>query len=208
MSRDLSAVPGLVDVSRETLEKLYAYEALVLKWTKAINLISPATTREAWSRHVVDSAQIFPLLEGAGNRWLDIGSGAGFPAIVLAILSEQTKPDRKFTLLESDQRKCTFLRTVARELTLAVDVVPARLEDAPPHNADVLTARALASLDRLLEAAETHLSPGGVCLFPKGKTADEEMEAARGRWAFDLVKTPSITDPEASLLKVERISRA
>ncbi len=198
-STDLSAV------SRETEAALAAFAALVRRWTPAINLVAPSTLPDLDHRHIADSAQLLPLAPTGWTHWADLGSGGGFPGIVIAILA-RGRSDAHVTLVESDQRKATFLRTAARELGLAVTVHAARAESLLPLNADVLTARALAPLSQLLPLAHRHLRPGGTALFPKGRRHAQETAEARQTWHFDLTEHPSQTDPEGRILQIERIA--
>ncbi|MCA8930663.1 MAG: 16S rRNA (guanine(527)-N(7))-methyltransferase RsmG, partial [Alphaproteobacteria bacterium] len=155
-------------VSRETLARLAAFAALLEKWNPAINLISAGTVAQIWTRHFLDSAQVFDLADAKSGLWADLGSGGGFPGLVAAILALEERPGLSFTLVESDRRKAAFLSTAARELGLPVRVMAERIEALPPLGADILTARALAPLPVLLGYAERHLQPGGRALFPKG----------------------------------------
>lgn len=196
-----------VDVSRETLERLGAFEDLVRKWTKKINLIARNDVDHIWDRHIVDSAQVWSSAPDEWNHWVDIGSGGGFPAIILAAIAVEKKPDARFTLIESDQRKATFLRTAIRELNLNAIVLDDRIELAPPQNADVISARALASLTILLGFAERHLAPNGIAVFQKGKSADDEIIEAKHTWAFDYDKVPSITNGDACVISIKGFSR-
>jgi 16S rRNA (guanine527-N7)-methyltransferase len=196
-----------VDVSRETLERLGAFEDLVRKWTKKINLIARNDVDHIWDRHIVDSAQVWSSAPDEWNHWVDIGSGGGFPAIILAAIAVEKKPDARFTLIESDQRKATFLRTAIRELNLNAIVLDDRIELAPPQNADVISARALASLTILLGFAERHLAPNGIAVFQKGKSADDEIIEAKHTWAFDYNKVPSITNGDACVISIKGFSR-
>lgn len=196
------------DVSRETSERLASYAVLLRKWNPAINLVSRATLDELETRHFADSAQLFDLAPAEARHWVDLGSGGGFPGLVIAIIAEELAPNLRVTLIESDQRKATFLRTVARELGLKrVEVIDARIEAADPQEADVLSARALAPLDRLLGFAERHLSPGGVALFPKGARYADEVNRALASWRFEVQNHPSKTDPQAVVLKLGGIAR-
>ena len=197
-----------LNVSRETLDRLKTYEALLKKWNPAINLVSRSTIAEAWTRHFVDPAQIFELTPDDTRHWVDIGSGGGFPGLVVAIMAAQKRPKMRTTLIESDLRKATFLRTVIRETGIQADVIADRIEKAPPQAADVLSARALASLYMLLGFTERHLSPKGLAVFPKGKSAVDEIDAALENWSFDLQKIKSQTDPEAVILRIRNIQRA
>ena len=196
-----------VDVSRETLERLGAFEDLVRKWTKKINLIARNDVDHIWDRHIVDSAQVWSSALDEWNHWVDIGSGGGFPAIILAAIAVEKKPDARFTLIESDQRKATFLRTAIRELNLNAIVLDDRIELAPPQNADVISARARASLTILLGFAERHLAPNGIAVFQKGKSADDEIIEAKQSWAFDYNKVPSITNGDACVISIKGFSR-
>ena len=199
-------VPGL-DVSRETIERLEAVEALVRKWTQRINLIAPATVPDLWNRHIRDSAQLLPLAPSDFRIWADLGSGGGFPGLVIAshLLCNPSGP--RVVLVESDQRKAAFLRSAIRELDLPAEVHVTRAESEPPLEADVVSARALAPLTGLLGLASRHLAPGGSAIFPKGRDHAAEITAARAHWHFDLVESRSITDPEAAILRIERMRR-
>lgn len=194
-----------INVSRETYDKLRAFEALTAKWTRKINLISASTTNDIWRRHITDSAQIFPHAPEAASTWVDLGSGGGFPGIVLAILAAEHRPVIRLTLVESDQRKATFLRTAVRELGLGTKITPDRIENIPPQLADVVSARALAPLSGLLGMVSRHLADGGTALLPKGKQTRQELAEARKNWRFELEDRPSITDPEARILAFQRI---
>ncbi len=197
-----------MDVSRETFERLKDFADLVSKWTKQINLIGARTASDIWDRHIIDSAQIYPLAPKNFSHWADFGSGAGFPGIVIAILSAQNNPDATVSLVESDHRKAVFLRTAARVLELRVQVLAERVENLSPLNADVISARALGTLVMLIKLSHPHLTPGGVAIFPKGRRALEEIAAAEVTWLFDHDATPSMTDPDARILRIERIQRA
>lgn len=195
-----------LNVSRETLERLQTYSALVEKWTAKINLISKSSASEIWSRHIIDSAQIYRLAPDSGH-WVDLGSGGGFPGIVCAILSKGEGDPHRFTLVESDQRKCAFLRTAIRELSLNATVICDRIEKVEPLKADTLSARALADLSKLLEFSERHLAPTGVALFPKGETWQKEHDDARLQWSYDVEIIKSETNDAAAVLKIKDIIR-
>jgi 16S rRNA (guanine527-N7)-methyltransferase len=196
------------DVSRETFSKLQAYEALVRKWTPAINLISKNTVPDLWNRHIADSAQIFAACPKDATTWVDIGSGGGFPGIVVAILAQEFRPGLRVTLVESDLRKATFLRQSGRELGLGITVAAERAENLPPQRADVVSARALAPLVDLLPLACLHMRPEGVAIFPKGARAAVELEDARKLWAFEVDSRPSLSDSDATILVIRNIHRA
>ena len=198
----------MIDVSRETRDRLESYESLLKNWNPAINLVSKSTIDDAWTRHFVDSAQIFDLTPEDTRHWVDIGSGGGFPGLVVAIMAAEARPEMSTTLIESDLRKATFLRTVIRETGISAKVLSERIEKAPPQQADVLSARALASLTDLLSFAERHLSPKGLTVFPKGKSAVDEINAALETWSFELQKEVSQTDSDAVILLIRDIRRA
>ncbi len=197
----------LPNVSRETNERLKVYVDLVAKWNPRINLVSRNSMADLWARHVVDSAQLCALTAGKIGKWVDLGSGGGFPGVVVAIMLSETQPNTSVTLVESDQRKCAFLRTALRETGCTAEVISERIELAKPLQADVLSARALADLDTLLSFTSRHLKPDGLGLFPKGESWREELEQAQSKWRFDLEVAKSETDPEAAILKVSGVSR-
>ena len=197
---------SLENVSRETIERLREFEQLALKWTKKINLVSAGDASQIWERHIVDSVQIYDLAPSEGD-WLDIGSGGGFPGIVAAIIAKERMPDRSFTLVDSDQRKCAFLRTANRELGLNVKVLAERVEKMLPAGAQVLSARALDDLNSLFDHADRHLSKAGVSLFPKGSQWEREDEEARKHWSYNLEVIKSETNPEATILKIKELKR-
>lgn len=203
----LAPVAGL-NVSRETLDALHDFEALVQRWNPAINLVSKSTLPELWTRHIVDSAQIFGFCPGTATSWVDVGSGGGFPGIVVGILARELKPELHLVLVESDLRKATFLRQACQSLKIATVVRSERIESLPPLAADVISARALAPLTDLLAHAERHLAPSGVAIFPKGARFAAEVDNARTQWAFDVDTYPSLSDAEAAILVVRNIHRA
>ncbi|MBP7002404.1 MAG: 16S rRNA (guanine(527)-N(7))-methyltransferase RsmG [Amaricoccus sp.] len=194
-------------VSRETSERLQALHDLVLKWNPRINLISRADTPDLWRRHIADSAQLWALASRHARRWADLGAGAGFPGLVIAALAAEQNPDLRVTLVESDGRKAVFLAEAARRMDLAIDLRDARAEALPPLAADVISARAFASLDALLAHVEKHRRPAGIGLFPKGRGVHKEIEAAGARWRFDHRLHSSATDPEAAIVEVGALSR-
>jgi 16S rRNA (guanine527-N7)-methyltransferase len=198
---------GDLDVSRETLDRLRTYAALLERWTPRINLVAPSTVGDLWTRHIVDSAQLFSLAPDTARRWVDLGSGGGLPGVVIAAMAADSRPDLQVHLVESDQRKAVFLRTVAREIGLSFSVHAVRAESLDPLDADVLSARALAPLDRLLDLAKRHLRPGGLCLFPKGATWRDEVRTALARHAFRCEEVESSTAPHAVILKIGDIVR-
>ncbi len=191
----------LAGVSRETEARLRDYLSLLLRWNTRINLIAKAEAEAAWARHVLDSAQLAPLLPDEPGPLVDLGSGAGFPGLVLALLS-----GRDTHLVESDRRKCAFLQEAARLLGLTgVTIHPSRIDAARLPLAAIVSARALAPLPALLGHAHRILAPGGIALFPKGRTATEELTAAAADWTMRIERFPSRTDPDSTILRLSEI---
>lgn len=199
----LEALRGRLDVSRETLDRLELYAALLRKWTPKINLVAPSTLDDLWERHLVDSAQLVPHISAQTGHLCDLGSGGGLPGIVIGCF----KPDLSITMIESDQRKATFLRTAARDLGLTVAVRSERIEKAAPAAAQVVSARALAPLPRLLPWVDRHLTEGGTALLLKGRNVKEELSAAQSDWDFEVEEKPSITSEDSSLLVMRNLRR-
>ncbi|WP_138466265.1 16S rRNA (guanine(527)-N(7))-methyltransferase RsmG [Poseidonocella sp. HB161398] len=192
-------------VSRETLDRLELYQALLSKWNTRINLVAPSTIEDSWNRHFRDSLQIFLEAGEEPAHWCDLGSGAGFPGMVAAIAAHGAGWTTKFTLIESDQRKCTFLRTVSRETGVPVTILPERIEAAAPQDADLVSARALAPLPRLLPWIRRHISGNGRAILPKGRTYQQELDEVRDNYAFSLEIRPSEVDSGSVILKLESI---
>lgn len=197
---DGDTVLARLDVSRETSARLTTFASLVEHWSSRINLVSRASLPQLWTRHILDSAQLLTHAPQDARTWLDLGSGAGFPALVCAILAAERRPSLRFTLVESDRRKCIFLRTVARETGLHPSIHAARIEALPPRTADVVSARALAPLAALFRLAAPHATEETVLLCPKGARHQQEITAARALWRFTVDVRPSITDASARLL--------
>jgi 16S rRNA (guanine527-N7)-methyltransferase len=199
-------IDGL-DVSRETFDKLQQLHALLLKWNPVINLVSKSTLSDSWERHVLDSLQVFDQGPESVENWLDLGSGGGFPGLVVAILGTEGGRNLDVTMIESDQRKCQFLRTVLRETGSKGTVLNERIELSKPQHADVISARAVADLSTLFGFAERHLADDGICLFPKGITWQKEITKAQESWSFEYEAIRSKIEPNAVILKVGDIRR-
>jgi len=197
----------LRDVSRETIDKLRSLEEMIIKWNQIINLVSNRQCHHMWTRHILDSAQLYYHAPAAHQSWLDIGSGAGFPGVVIAIMAADLNPSARVTLVESDGRKATFLVAAKTALGLAAYVVCSRAEALPPQNTPVLSARALASLTYLLAHADRHLAVGGTAIFPKGKLVQQELNDARKYWHFDTETAQSLTSEHGQILIVRNIKR-
>lgn len=207
LDADRAALLARRPVSRETLARLDRYVALLLEWQSKTNLIAPSTLGEIWTRHIDDSLQVHDLAPSA-RRWCDMGSGAGFPGIVLAIAQAEA-PDAHVDLIESNDKKAAFLRAVIRETGIAATVHASRIEDcgAVLARADAVSARALASLDMLLGFVAGHIRPEIPCFFAKGGQHSEEIIDASRHWRFTLVKHASATREDAAILEVSAIAR-
>lgn len=188
-------------VSRETTERLTIFAELLGRWNRKINLVSQNDLPHLWTRHIGDSLQLEPLLP-TGEPFVDLGSGGGFPGLILAIAN-----DSPVTLIEVDQRKASFLREAARATGVTATIIASRLEqvDLPPTR--YVTARALAPLSRLLGWATRFLAEDGVCLFLKGRTADDELTAVASEWHMIVSRRPSRTDPDGVILRLSEIRR-
>lgn len=203
----LNEITYQFDVSRETQDRLQHFVDLTLKWTVKINLIGKSTKDDIWTRHIADSLQLYPLAPKTVKTWLDIGSGGGFPGMVMAICAREKNPDCRFTLVDSDLRKCLFLRTVVRELNLNVDVIDERLQNIVAIPSDIISARALAPLSELLTLSEPHFTANTICLFPKGEGVDCELTTASHQWTMSVTKHPSLTNPSAVILQIGDLAR-
>ncbi|HYG84692.1 MAG TPA: 16S rRNA (guanine(527)-N(7))-methyltransferase RsmG [Azospirillum sp.] len=190
------------NVSRETLERLAVYESLLAKWQKTINLVGPKTLNDTWGRHFLDSAQLFPLLPESTRTLVDLGSGAGFPGLVLAILGVP-----EVHLIESDVRKAAFLREAARATGAPATVHNKRIEAVSGLQADVVTARALAPLKDLLDWAFPLIGERGVALFLKGQNVEDELTDTTKYWKMQTERFDSITDPTGSILRMSGLVR-
>jgi 16S rRNA (guanine527-N7)-methyltransferase len=196
---------GTIDVSRETIRRLEVFADELQRWQSVKNLVGRGTLSDIWQRHVEDSLQLAPLIAQNG-RWLDLGSGAGFPGLVVAIARRDDGV--RMTLVESNARKCAFLRHVARVTETPVTVLSDRVEAVVPGLAgtvDVVSARALAPLSTLLDWVEPLLKTGAKAVFPKGKDVHSELTEARKLWTFEPDILPSATDPDARILVISSI---
>lgn len=189
-------------VSRETLDRLSEYERLLKTWQARVNLIGPSTIDDIWHRHFLDSAQILPLLPSETRILVDIGSGAGFPGLVLAILGVP-----EVHLVESDQKKAIFLREVARVTETKLSVHAIRAEKLAGIRADVVTARALASLPNAINLAWPFLAEKSTCLFHRGRSYDQELTATREIWHMSVKSFRSRTDDSGAILRIGALSR-
>lgn len=189
------------DVSRETLARLKAYADLLTDWSARHNLVAKSTLPDLWHRHIWDSAQLAPLLPPDTRTLADLGSGAGFPGLVLAAM----RPDIAVTLHEATTKKCAFLQAAADRMGLHVTIENARMEELPRRPFDVVTARACAPLPLLLEYAHSFVGPNSVCLFLKGQNVGSELTEATKYWKMEVSQVPSQTDPSAAIVTVRKL---
>jgi 16S rRNA (guanine527-N7)-methyltransferase len=199
---DARGFAEIVPVSRETLARLEAYAELLTRWSARINLVGRGTIADVWGRHILDSAQLRPFIADAAKSVIDLGSGAGFPGLVLAILGVPG-----VELVEADSRKCAFLREAVRITEAAVMLRPCRIEAVSRHPVDIVTARACAPLDRLLGLAEPFLAPDSECLFLKGERVEEELTVARKHWTMTESAHQSRSDPRGVVLRLQQVAR-
>jgi len=191
----------MLGVSRETLDRLVVFADLLTRWNDKINLISPRDVPQLWERHIKDSLQLTADL-GDGGPFIDLGSGGGFPGLILSIATGSP-----VTLVEADHRKASFLREAARATGAAATVCTRRIEDASLDPVAFVTARALAPLPKLLDWASRLLLPTGQCLFLKGRSVEDELTAAAREWHMTVFRRPSVSDPEGVILKLSEIRR-
>jgi 16S rRNA (guanine527-N7)-methyltransferase len=197
---ELSLTPN--DVSRETLAALEKFSALLLHWNRTVNLVSLGDEPLLWQRHIADSLQLTSLICYPCDRAMDLGSGAGFPGLILALATNVT-----FDLIEADQRKAAFLREAARITGARVHVHAVRIEAADLPPAPLIIARGLAPLPKLLALAKPFLAHGGQCLFPKGANVQTELTHAAAQWHMQVERIPSRTAPDACILRISDLCR-
>jgi 16S rRNA (guanine527-N7)-methyltransferase len=200
---ELKAVAG--NVSRETFQTLIVFEKRFRSWNARINLVANSTLTELWRRHILDSAQLFRLAPEAKN-WLDIGSGGGFPGLILAILLKERDGGR-IQMVESNRKKAAFLQAMTGELSLPAEIRAVRIEDAPGQvrQPDIVTARALTALDGLLALSSPWLMKGATGLFHKGRDYRAEIAESSLNWRFDLIEHQSATESGAMILEIKEL---
>lgn len=189
-----------IGVSRETYDRLSIYHELLLKWQGKINLISDDTVSDAWTRHFLDSLQLLKYLPTERKRIVDLGSGSGFPGMVTSLVT-----DHEVHLVESDVRKCVFLKEVARLTDAKAIVHQKRIEQTPVSDVDIILSRACADLTKLLSWSSSYVSHETICLFHKGKNYAKEIEDAKAAWQFDHEVFPSITDAHSAIVRISHI---
>lgn len=193
----------VTSVSRETLERMSCFVDLLQAWNRRINLVGRNTIGDIWRRHILDSAQLYPLLPPRCRVLVDLGSGAGLPGLVLALMGVP-----EVHLIEADQRKAAFLREAIRVTEATATVHCERIERVPPFFADVVTARALANLTQLIDISERFMNIRTLCLFLKGRSAETELAQARERWNMSAELLPSCSDPAGIIVKLAAVQRS
>ena len=192
---------NITNVSRETLDRLILFTELLDKWQKSINLVGKQSMPDLWRRHMLDSAQLVRHVPEGARVITDLGTGAGFPGMILALLL-----DIEINLVESSGKKITFLREAARITGAPVSLYHGRIEKVRLPKGNLIVARALAPLDKLLGLATPHLAPGGACLFLKGRTVDEELTTAIKNWKMHVQQFPSATDASGKIMLIQDIT--
>lgn len=203
----MSDILKTYNVSRETIEKLKTYEKLVLEWNNKFNLVSKSSIPYIWGRHIEDSLQLCGSITKSDKIMYDFGSGAGFPGVVIAIVAQELYPDLKVSLIESIGKKANFLKVVNDELLLNMDIYNDRIEKLNLTKADVITSRAMASLEKLLEYSKPFCSNKTRLLFLKGEKWQEEVREAEKKWRFDFTTKQSQTSDRGCVLQIENIRR-
>lgn len=194
------------NVSRETLSKFEQYHELLLMWGKKINLIGKTTIDDFWNRHILDSAQILEYIKPSDNSIIDLGSGAGFPGLVVAKLISETNTNALVTLVDSSVKRCAFLREAARVLDVKVNVENKKVEEIESSHYDILTARAFTALDNLLNYSSSFAQINTRMLFLKGSEVDKEIKDAQKNWLFDYTIHPSISDDRGCVIEISNLT--
>lgn len=195
------------NVSRETIEKLKAYEASLHEWQAKFNLVSNASLEDAWNRHFLDSIQLFKFIPGNAQSLCDFGSGAGFPGMVLAVMAAKKTPYLKVSLIESVRKKTLYLNEVSKITGVDVEIINERIENIKSRQFDVITSRAMASLSELLNYTQKFFKKNTTCIFPKGKSYANEIAEAKKLWNFKCDVVPSEQSDEGVILIITNLSK-
>lgn len=195
------------NVSRETFDRLKAYEASLHEWQQKFNLVSNASLENAWERHFLDSVQLYNLIPENAKTLVDFGSGAGFPGMVLAIMAFEKTPYLKVSLIESITKKTVYLNEVKNITGINVEIINNRVENIKTNPVDVITSRAMCSLTELMTYTQKFAGPKTVCIFPKGKKYLEEVAEAHKQWQFSYQVVPSEQSEEGVILVITKISK-
>ncbi len=196
------------NVSRETIEKFEIYETQLKKWAPKINLISLSTIDDIWARHFNNSAQILKKFDKLPKSIIDFGTGAGFPGLVLAIFIANEIEEYKVTLVDENHKRISFLRETARAMGLRIEILHSKVEALVPQKYEILTARAFAPLDKLLDLSHTYAQEGARLLFPKGKDVKNEIEIAQRKWNFNFEIEVFDKNSGSCILEILELERA
>ena len=205
---DNSFLVEKIGVSRETCENMRLYYNLLFQWNKKINLVSRKSIDSSWTRHFLDSAQLWFSLPKGVNTWLDFGSGAGFPGLVISTIAKELKPDLRVILVEKNRKKGHFLEAVVEKLSLNATVICSRIEEIEPQKVDVISARAVGRLKSLIEVAYTHRNDKTIGFFPKGKKYRAELEESLQYWIFEVRQVTNLFDKDSPILEIRNIEVA
>ena len=197
-----------IGVSRETCENMRLYYNLLFQWNKKINLVSRKSIDSSWTRHFLDSAQLWFSLPKGVNTWLDFGSGAGFPGLVISTIAKELKPDLRVILVEKNRKKGHFLEAVVEKLSLNATVICSRIEEIEPQKVDVISARAVGRLKSLIEVAYTHRNDKTIGFFPKGKKYRAELEESLQYWIFEVRQVTNLFEKDSPILEIRNIEVA
>lgn len=198
---------AIENVSRETFLKIVMFESLINSYSSTLNLISRGDLKILWKRHVIDSAQLFKFIPNHSRNWLDIGSGCGFPSVIISILAQEKYPNLKVFLVESNRKKSTFLEIIKSKLNLNFIVMNSRVEDIECNKYDVISARAFANFDHLLSISERFCHENSVCVFPKGVFFKEELKNAMKKWKLEINYHDSISKKFSWIIVVKKFQR-
>lgn len=190
------------NVSRETIQKLKEYEALVKEWNMKFNLVAKSSVDDLWNRHILDSLQLYGFLRPTDKVLYDLGSGAGFPGMVLAIMAKENYPELSISLIESIGKKANFLNVVKNKLNLNIDIINERVENLKLKKADVISSRAMASLSKLFDYSLPFCSSKTRLIFPKGAKWQEEVAEAQKKWLFNFDAVKSVTSESGHILNI------
>ena len=205
---DNSFLVKKIGVSRETCENMHFYYSFLFHWNQKINLVSRKSIDSSWPRHFLDSAQLWFSLPKGVKSWLDFGSGAGFPGLVISIIAKELKPDLRVILVEKNQKKGIFLEQVVKKLSLNAKVICSRIEEIEPQKVDVISARAVGRLKSLIEVAYMHKNDRTISFFPKGKKYKGELEESSQDWIFEVRQITNLFEKDSPILEIRNIEVA
>ena len=205
---DNSFLVEKIGVSRETCENMHFYYSLLFQWNQKINLVSRKSIDSSWPRHFLDSAQLWFSLPMGVKSWLDFGSGAGFPGLVISIIAKELKPDLRVILVEKNQKKGYFLEAVVKKLSLNTTVICSRIEEIEPQKVDVISARAVGRLNFLIEVAYMHRNYRTISFFPKGKKYKGELKESLKYWIFEVRQVTNLFEKDSPILEIRNIEVA